>query len=686
MLLLREDSHWLMPLQLERFDAGVVHGKDCNTWGGWSDLLWLIPREHAAPMLNMYDDLMTEHPYLRCWLRGAAGKLTGFLERSAYPDGSRGAAVDATSEDMGVLLDALLSQGSEQWRARVGRLRRIPYHESPRAALPATVARLTPQGGVCYIPLYSDSCVPQLNASHVKAHACPSNGWRHAPKPHAWEEDDVPSSSSADEEVQAASPSRSPLPTRGAVALALMGASQAGGVLAAFRTRVGLAGESNEVGRNSVQAAYVQALVRSRIVVTCSPDDWEGDSRLGEALASGALVLSDARIDPPAGLQHGRHLLFYSSPQHMLRLAAWALSRPERAAAIARKGAAYAASRLTPAAIVDGVVDVLQERSQLPLDAHGRVQLHVASVEQARCHVGAYLTFLHGLERSERVVQVPLQRATVLILPLWDMFCDAGEPLTATRSKDVDKRVRELVSQVDDVVTVVALDYADAPTLLVRERRIDFYFKRSRVHRQARALAPYDRQVWPLQYAVRSGMRSALVEAQQEAPQRDLDISCFFEARQRAPGAPAPAEEAAAAAVAIGTAVSRPSVTIPAAPSSVGSKVFVTPPRLLEAEAPRVLIHCPQNAGCTAFALYLCDLLDAVCRPDTDCNEVEEWRVPRGVAYVHKATLSGHGEPDGPNPQLILASTPALTIILTLTLNPTLTLTLTLTPTLTLTR
>ena len=143
-----------------------------------------------------------------------------------------------------------------------------------------------------------------------------------------------------------------------------------------------------------------------------------------------------------------------------------------------------------------------------------------------------------------------------------------------------------------------------------------------------------------------------------------------------------PAEEAVAAAVAIGTAVSRPSVTSPAAPSSVGSKVFVTPPRLLEAEAPRVLIHCPQNAGCTAFALYLCDLLDAVCRPDTDCNEVVEWHVPRGVAYVHKATLSGHGEPDGPNPQLILASTPALTIILTLTLDPTLTLTLTLTPTL----
>ena len=235
--------------------------------------------------------------------------------------------------------------------------------------------------------------------------------------------------------------------------------------VAAFRTRIGLAGLKDEHGRNSVQAAYVRALARSRIVVTCSPDEWEGDSRLGEALASGALVLSDTLVAPPAGLQHGRHLLFYSSTAHMLRLAAWALRRPERAAAIAREGAAYVAARLTPAAVVDGLIDVMQDRRQLPLDARGRVQLHVAPVQEL-CRVGAYLTLTHGFERSERVVQVALPRAAVLVLPLWDLFCDVGEQDAALaapsmRSAAVDRRVRELVREVDGAVAVVALDYAD---------------------------------------------------------------------------------------------------------------------------------------------------------------------------------------------------------------------------------
>lgn len=35
-LLLRDDSHWFAPLNLSRFEEGLVHGKDCKQWGGWS--------------------------------------------------------------------------------------------------------------------------------------------------------------------------------------------------------------------------------------------------------------------------------------------------------------------------------------------------------------------------------------------------------------------------------------------------------------------------------------------------------------------------------------------------------------------------------------------------------------------------------------------------------------------------
>mmetsp|Transcript_56551 Transcript_56551/g.93456 ORF Transcript_56551/g.93456 Transcript_56551/m.93456 type:complete len:353 (-) Transcript_56551:232-1290(-) len=64
--------------------------------------------------------------------------------------------------------------------------------------------------------------------------------------------------------------------------------------------------------------------------------------------------------------------------------------------------------------------------------------------------------------------------------------------------------------------------------------------------------------------------------------------------------------------------------------------------RLLVAK-PRVLIHCPQNSACTMFALYLCELLNAVCRPDTDCADVDVWHVPESLSYVHKATFNGGG-------------------------------------------
>ena len=56
---------------------------------------------------------------------------------------------------------------------------------------------------------------------------------------------------------------------------------------------VGLVGSNGPIGRTNVQSGYIDALVNSQIIVTANPNDWEGDSRLGEALASGAVVLVD---------------------------------------------------------------------------------------------------------------------------------------------------------------------------------------------------------------------------------------------------------------------------------------------------------------------------------------------------------------------------------------------------------
>jgi len=52
-------------------------------------------------------------------------------------------------------------------------------------------------------------------------------------------------------------------------------------------------GPINDGGRNEANEEYLRTLARSKIVVTCQPDRWEGDWRTWEAFASGACVISD---------------------------------------------------------------------------------------------------------------------------------------------------------------------------------------------------------------------------------------------------------------------------------------------------------------------------------------------------------------------------------------------------------
>ncbi|KAJ1628025.1 hypothetical protein T492DRAFT_164824 [Pavlovales sp. CCMP2436] len=91
-----------------------------------------------------------------------------------------------------------------------------------------------------------------------------------------------------------------------------------GGVSRAARTKLALASADGKPGRDNPSPRYAQQLLNSRIVVTCNPDDWEGDSRLGEALAAGALVLTDRMADPPPILEDNTNVVFYDSVEDML--------------------------------------------------------------------------------------------------------------------------------------------------------------------------------------------------------------------------------------------------------------------------------------------------------------------------------------------------------------------------------
>jgi hypothetical protein len=71
-------------------------------------------------------------------------------------------------------------------------------------------------------------------------------------------------------------------------------------------------GEITRSGRNVFDREYLTALKRSRIVLTCNPDHWEGDSRTWEALANGTLVFVDRLYTPMRHpLEGGKHCVFY---------------------------------------------------------------------------------------------------------------------------------------------------------------------------------------------------------------------------------------------------------------------------------------------------------------------------------------------------------------------------------------
>jgi len=61
---------------------------------------------------------------------------------------------------------------------------------------------------------------------------------------------------------------------------------------------VGEKGNSGQIGRTSIQNEYFKHMLDSKIVVTCNPDQWEGDYRLFEALACGCLVFVDNMLTP----------------------------------------------------------------------------------------------------------------------------------------------------------------------------------------------------------------------------------------------------------------------------------------------------------------------------------------------------------------------------------------------------
>lgn len=75
-----------------------------------------------------------------------------------------------------------------------------------------------------------------------------------------------------------------------------------------------VAGEVNAASRTVVSGEYFDFMYRAKIIVTSNPSDWEGDFRLCEAFASGALIFVDHMFVPrPNPFINHKHVIYYDN-------------------------------------------------------------------------------------------------------------------------------------------------------------------------------------------------------------------------------------------------------------------------------------------------------------------------------------------------------------------------------------
>ena len=109
---------------------------------------------------------------------------------------------------------------------------------------------------------------------------------------------------------------------------------------------------------------YFRLLKKSRIVVTCNPDKWEGDHRTWESFASGALVFIDRIYTPMVHpLIDGEHCIFYDlSDEGLAKLEErirFYLEHSELAYDIARAGHEFTMKYHRASNRIDEILDMI---------------------------------------------------------------------------------------------------------------------------------------------------------------------------------------------------------------------------------------------------------------------------------------------------------------------------------------
>jgi hypothetical protein len=108
-----------------------------------------------------------------------------------------------------------------------------------------------------------------------------------------------------------------------------------------IRTLVRIFGDEDGIEAGVTQLEYVQQLLRSKIVVVAQRDEWEDQYGLLEAMACGAMVMTDVMLSLPSmGLVNGKHVVLYDSDKSLRELILYYLhpKHEQKRLAIAKRG------------------------------------------------------------------------------------------------------------------------------------------------------------------------------------------------------------------------------------------------------------------------------------------------------------------------------------------------------------
>jgi hypothetical protein len=173
----------------------------------------------------------------------------------------------------------------------------------------------------------------------------------------------------------------------------------------ALAMQIGTVSECGPVGRSAIDPRYKQCLYDSKIVLHANPDPWEGDARLWEALASGALVFVDrmhATIESP--LVDGEHLVFYDLTdegmaileQKVIRYLADDVARQR----IASQGRAFVLGHHRSIHRVSEIIRALERTSARPRIEVASTLDVIVSIATGYKDIGEYRQFISTLRRT----------------------------------------------------------------------------------------------------------------------------------------------------------------------------------------------------------------------------------------------------------------------------------------------